>query len=143
MIRCVLFDTPDVEYYWSTISKLLAPMIEMTSDEVSLETIQKYLFQGQTKIIGVFKDKELIAACVLSITIYDTGKKTLQVPHIGGSEMSLWKHKLWDMIKKIAGNIGVSHIRICGRSGWEKLALSVEDQPHKFKKLYTTFEYEV
>lgn len=143
MIRCVLFDTPDVEYYWSIISKLLSPMIEMTSNEVSLETIQKYLFQGQTKIIGVFKDKELIAACVLSITIYDTGKKTLQVPHIGGYEMSLWKHKLWNMIKQIAGNIGVSHIRICGRSGWEKLALSVEDQPHKFKKLYTTFEYEV
>lgn len=140
MINGFLLSDEDAIYHWPEIEKFLKPVVEIASGETNLECMLWSIETGQNKIIGIFDDDKLICACMLTVIVYPTGKRTLQVPFLGGERIDEWLPQIWAMIKDICKNMGCSHIRVCGRAGWERKMKPIEPD---FTKIYTTYETEV
>lgn len=130
------FHPTKIDRFWWRISELLTPVVEIAHGEVTLEGIKRRLENEEELCICVIKDAKIIAVCILGFTEYETGKKVLQMPYCGGEHMDVWLTKGFEIIRQIAKNLDCTHIRGCGRPGWEK-ALP------ELKKIRTVYECEV
>jgi hypothetical protein len=120
-MNIIVVPADQIEFHWPEIAKLLQPVIDVSFGEVTLEGIYNRLMDGQEILIGVFDSTKLVCACVLGITQFETGKRVLQMPYVGGNGMEEWLVDGFDLIRQIAASTGCSHIRGCGREGWGRV----------------------
>lgn len=135
-VRVERLSPEKVLHNWDAIASFLKPVIDMAYGEVTVDGILERLMNSQEILIGVFRGKELLCACVLGITQFETGKRVLQMPYVGGRDMEHWLHEGFAVIRQIAKETGCSHIRGCGRDGWGR-ALP------ELKRIRTIYECEV
>lgn len=122
---------------WPQMEKFLKPVIAKSYGEVTLDGIYSRLLDGTEIAVGVFDtDMHMVAVCILGISEFETGKRVLQMPYCGGVNMTSWLQEGFKVIKQIAKEQNCTHIRGCGRPGWEK-ALP------ELKKIRTVYECEV
>lgn len=138
--RIIIFALPQhlVLDQWDTIKKFIDPVIEIAHGEVTIDGIQERLCAGEE--IALFAmdngDKQIVAVAILGITEFETGKRVLQIPYIGGLAMHCWLDQGMSVLKTIAREQGCTHIRGCGRPGWAKAI-------PEFKQIRTIYELEV
>jgi hypothetical protein len=126
----------EVDYHWAEVAKLLQPVIDISYGEVTLEGIHDRLLSMQEMLLGAFNEDHLTCVCVLGITQFETGKRALQLPYVGGSGIEEWLASGFDVIKDIARKTGCTHIRGCGRAGWGKVL-------PELKRIRTIYELEI
>ena len=120
---------------WPRIADLLRPMIDVAHGELTPEGILRRVLNDELFVYGVANDADaLIAVVLVTITDFpDTGKRILEAPFVGGSRMSEWLPAMLETLKDVARNLGCTHLRGCGRPGWERV------HP-EFKKIRTVYE---
>jgi hypothetical protein len=138
--RVIIFALPQnlVLEQWDTIKKFIEPVIEISFGEVTLDGIQERLCVGEEIALFAMNQstKAIVAVAILGITHFETGKRVLQIPYVGGLEMYKWLENGMSIIKSIAREQGCTHIRGCGRPGWAKAI-------PEFKQIRTIYECEV
>lgn len=87
--------------------------------------------------ILVFNGGELVCVCILGITDFPTGKKVMQMPYIGGTGIETWLEDGLQLIEELAKAMGCTHVRGCGRKGWERAL------PDRYKYIRTIYEAEL
>lgn len=120
---------------WPRIAELLQPMIDVAHGELSSTGLLRRVLNDELFVYGCVDDQGLLVAAVMTtITDFpDTGKRILEAPFVGGSRMSEWLPPLLETLKDVARNLGCTHLRGCGRPGWERV------HP-EFKKIRTVYE---
>lgn len=120
---------------WPRIAELLQPMIDVAHGELSSTGLLRRVLNDELFVYGCVDDQGLLVAAVMTtITDFpDTGKRILEAPFVGGSRMSEWLPPLLETLKDVARNLGCTHLRGCGRPGWERV------HP-EFRKIRTVYE---
>jgi hypothetical protein len=132
----IVLPPPECDKVWPFIMELLRPVVDISFGEVTLSGIKTRIEDGTELAVCVFEDKDLVAVCILGISEFETGKRVLQMPYCGGKGMNEWLIPGFEVIRKIAKEHECTHIRGCGRPGWER-ALP------ELKKIRTVYECEV
>lgn len=135
-MNIIVVPTDQIDFHWPEIARLLQPVIDISFGEVTLDGIHDRLMNGQEILIGVFDGPKLVCACVLGITQFETGKRVLQMPYVGGTGIDDWLADGFGLIRQIAESTGCSHIRGCGREGWGRVLPDL-------KRIRTIYECEV
>jgi hypothetical protein len=117
-IRITVIPANYIPRVWPEAEELLTRMLEYAHDEVQLRSVYGRLLTGEEILLCAFKDTKMIAACILGMTIFETGKRVMQIPYVGGDVRELWIDEGFDLVKRIAKDFGCTHIRGCGRPGW-------------------------
>ena len=123
-----------IEAYWEDIKQLLMPVIEIAYNEVTIEGIKQRLMSGNELALVALYGECVICICVLGTQQFETGKRVLEMPYIGGNNIDMWLDEGWKYILNIAKDLGCSHIRGNGRAGWER-------KVPELKKIRTVYEY--
>lgn len=128
---------PDaLEFYWEQLEPFISDAISFSAGDITIEGVKKRIADGDELVVAVFEKGKIIACCTLMIIDFESGKKVLQFVVAGGSQLHNWKDEGFDVIRRIASAYNCTHIRGCGRPGWER-ALPV------LKKIRTVYECEV
>lgn len=125
-----------VPILWDRVAVLLESVLLVNHGEATLEGIHRRLLEGNEQLVGVFEHQTLIAMAILGVSEFETGKRCLEVPYVAGERMADWLGPGFRAIEGIAREMGCSHIRGCGRPGWERAAPG-------FRKIRTVYEREV
>ena len=128
--------TEELDEHWPALTHFLADAITFSCGDLTLEGIKQRAYDGDELIVAVFDRDKIVACCTLALIDFETGKKVLQMVVAGGSQMGVWRDEGFNVIRNIAKAYGCTHIRGCGRPGWER-ALPV------LKKIRTVYECEV
>lgn len=109
---------------WPQFVQYLAPVADVSSGELTLETIKDAMVKGKNIVIVVIDDDKIIGVNTVEVFTYDTGLKCLYVPIIGGERIDEWGEEFFCMCKEFALQNGCTEIRgYAARGGWiRKLA---------------------
>lgn len=121
MTQYKVLNPEEIDYRWPEIAKFLEPVVDVSFGEVTLDGIYSRLINMQEILLAVFESEKLTCACVLGITQFETGKRVLQMPYVGGAGIETWLSDGFKVIREIASSTGCTHIRGCGREGWGRV----------------------
>lgn len=109
-----------IEPVWPMITPHLEKVLDLVSDELTLEGIKSKAISGDILILTVCKGPDIIAALTLEIRTYETGLRVLHLPHLGGDEFFEWRPQMDTVVESIAKDFDCHQLRIVGRRGWIK-----------------------
>lgn len=122
-----------LDVLWDKIYPLLQKPVDVSSGEVTMESIKARIRSGDVLLILVSREELLVAVVTVEIRTFESGLRTLQLPLIGGSEMNEWFDKMLDTVKAIARDKGCQEIRgMSVRKGWMRIL-----EKHGFKEIST------
>ena len=105
---------PMVEYQINRV-------IDRAQNDISSETIKKRLKSGETMMIIINDEDEIIAVNILEVTEFETGHRALYIPITAGERMSEWLDDFLKMAMDIAKDLKCNELRgISCRPGWIK-----------------------
>lgn len=125
-----------IDELWPQFKPYLDKVVEVAHGEVLIDEVYKRLQSGEEVIVGVFDGATVVGCCVLGISVFETGKKVLQMPYCGGQNMKDWIAEGFELVKQIAKGQDCTHIRGCGRAGWDRVLPDLV-------KIRTVYECEV
>ena len=109
---------PDkIEAIWAKAGVLIDKALSHCDGESDLEHILADLVRGDRKLLTVCDNEEIIAAVVLSMSIFPR-KKVCHISLVGGIRMDEWCDQGLPTIERIAREAGADTVRIQGRRGW-------------------------
>jgi hypothetical protein len=110
-----------IEVMWPLVEHHLDLMIAESFGDLDKGNLKARLLGGSEMLIVISDGAYIVAACIVTVSVLDTGRKVLYVPGIGGERMSEWLPAGLDLLRKIASDFGCDGIRACGRAGWAKV----------------------
>lgn len=120
-IRPILID--DISTYWPEVAPLIEKSLEygMARYEWTIDGILDVLYKGEKSLWVVFKNGNIIAAVITSMTHYTyTDKYAASIDFAGGSDFSSWS-MFTDYIEPVYKALNCDIITIAGRLGWLRL----------------------
>ena len=126
---------------WDKFSDYLKPVVEVSSDELTLESIKQHMKDNKCSTILVLEDDKILGVCTTEVHAFDSGLKALYVPIIGGIRIDEWGIDFFKLCEEFARTIGCTEIRghAC-RQGWlRKLAR----HNLNWKRCYEVISYEL
>lgn len=121
--------------YWPVASRLLAPAIERSQGDHSLETTLEALKSGHSQLWIVHGEEGIASAAVTSIAVYPTGQKWLEVAFLGGRDAENWANIAMDAAMTFAKERGCKGVRIFGRRGWLRRLDGIAETVTVFEKV--------
>lgn len=125
-----------VDMIWPKVEAFLQKVVDISHEEVTLDGIYSRLCSGEEAIIVVLNGNSIVGCCVIGISEFETGKRVLQMPYCGGIGMKDWIKDGFELVKQIAFEQNCTHIRGCGRTGWDRVLPDLV-------KIRTVYECEV
>lgn len=120
MTRVYRLHVAMVDEYWPVASRLLAPAIERSQGDHSLETTLEALKSGHSQLWVIHGEDGITAAAITSIAVYPTGQKWLEVAFLGGCDAEEWVRVAMDAAMTFARERGCKGSGIIGRRGWQR-----------------------
>lgn len=110
-----------IELLWDRCVPHINRVIERAHGEITLEGLKKRLIAGNTLLVTVSKGADIIAVNTLEVRTFDSGKKALFIPVVGGSDVDTWIDRFLVIAKAIAKDHGCEELRgMAVRPGWMK-----------------------
>lgn len=125
-----------IDTFWPHVEDYLKKVVDISHGEVTLDGMYSRLCEGSEVIIVVVREGTIIGCCIIGITEFETGKRVMQMPYCGGIDMKDWINEGFAMVKQIAFDQNCTHIRGCGRTGWDRVLPDLV-------KIRTVYECEV
>lgn len=125
-----------IDEFWPHVEDYLKKVVDISHGEVTLDGMYSRLCEGAEVIIVVVREGIIIGCCIIGITEFETGKRVMQMPYCGGMDMKDWINEGFAMVKQIAFDQNCTHIRGCGRTGWDRVLPDLV-------KIRTVYECEV
>jgi hypothetical protein len=139
-MKIMIIPPESINHFWNQIEQYMQPVVEISFGEASIEGIKQRLEQGNMLTVACMaegEDNTVIGCAVVAVSEFpDTNKRVLEIPYVGGERMHEWLADGMEVIRNIAKDLNCTHLRGCGRPGWER-ALP------EFKKIRTVYECEV
>ena len=110
-----------IDTFWPHVENYLKKVVDISHGEVTLDGMYSRLCEGAEVIIVVVREGIIIGCCIIGITEFETGKRVMQMPYCGGVDMKDWINEGFAMVKQIAFDQNCTHIRGCGRTGWDRV----------------------
>jgi hypothetical protein len=107
----------DVDSVWEAAGALIDKAIKYCNGETNLDHILKDLRKGDRKLATICDNGEMIAAIILSMSVFPE-KKVCHISLVGGIRMEEWCDRGLPTIEIIAREAGADAVRIQGRRGW-------------------------
>jgi hypothetical protein len=118
---CVVQPEQIVEY-WLVFKPVIEKIVDETQGEINIDLLHERLALGMELLLCVMdEDTTIQGVCIFNFFEFETGKKVLEMPYVGGFNMENWLIEGFDILKKLAIQHGCTHIRGCGRPGWKKI----------------------
>lgn len=126
---------------WAQFEHFIQKVVNVSSGELSMDSVHESMVQGKCVVIIVIKGKEIIGVNTIEIFTFNSGLKALYVPIIGGKEIDKWGVDFFCMCKDYAKQVGCTEIRgLAARAGWlRKLA----QHDLNWKKCYEVISYAI
>lgn len=109
-----------VDPLWPNLEPHLARVVELVSDETSLEIVKQKAISGEVLILVVVKGPDIIAVLTGDIRDYDTGLKVMHIGMLGGDDFFEWRNQMQDVLVAISMDFCCDQVRIVGRKGWQR-----------------------
>jgi hypothetical protein len=126
-----------VDDFWPQLEPLVARVLDVAFDDVSMQGIyQRLLSSEELALCAVDDNNQIVGLCIIGVTVFETGKRVLQMPYVAGDNMMDWLMEGFHLVNRIARDMDCTHIRGFGRPGWERVM-------PQLKKIRTLYECEV
>ena len=104
---------------WSQIEGYLVPVADVSSGDLTIESIQRDMKDGTCIAIVVIDNDKIIGINTLQVHTFNSGLKCLYVPIIGGERIDEWGEEFFCMCKDFAKQSGCTELRgMAARTGW-------------------------
>lgn len=139
MYKIAAIPIPLVDVLWETIEPILQRVVDVAHDEINCESIRQRVLRGDVLLLVICKGEEIIAVNTAEVRIFDTGKRALYIPIVGGDELDGWMHQFLEVAKSIAIEYKCEELRgLAARRGWlKKLA------PLGWKEAHTVVSFDI
>lgn len=108
-----------VDFLWSKMEPYLINVVEVSHNEITLDSLKNRLLSGDTMAVLVISDKEIIAVNMLEIRIFDSGIRAMYIPVVGGTNMDKWADRFLEFAKAVAKDLDCTELRgLAARKGW-------------------------
>jgi hypothetical protein len=106
-----------IESVWAEAGNFIEQALKYCDGETNLEYILADLVRGDRKLLTVCDGEEMIAAVILSMSVFPR-KKVCHISLVGGIRMNEWCDQGLPTIEQLAREAGADTVRIQGRKGW-------------------------
>jgi hypothetical protein len=119
-IKVVAVPPEMIEGIWPKFEAFIAEAIKYSHGDLCEEGLKERLQAKEEVLLAVVEDDQVLAGCVATTRVLDSGRKILYVPVMGGERMDEWLQLGLDALKTLESTLGCEGIRACGRPGWAK-----------------------
>ena len=128
-----------INVIWPMAVPHLERVVEVANGELTLESIKSKLLLGQALLFLACVDEDIVAVATAEVRIFDSGKKSLVLPIVGGDNLDDWMVQLLEIAKLLAKDLGCTELRGLGaRKGWTRIL-----KPYGWEEAYTVIRCEV
>jgi hypothetical protein len=97
----------------------LEKAIDLSCGDVTEDSIRQRAMAGDTLIIIVSNGADIVSVSTIEVYTYDSGKKSMLIPMVGGEGIREWGQEWIDFISQIARDVGCDELRgMAARDGW-------------------------
>ena len=108
-----------VPLLWEKIEPILQRVIDVSNRELTCEGVKRRAMLGETLIVAVCLNSEIVAITVLDVVTFDSGLRAMYIPIVGGNYMDEWLEESFEVAKAIAKDLNCSEVRgLAARKGW-------------------------
>ena len=128
-----------VDFLWDKIKPHIELVVELSQGELDVYKTKEKAKLGDLLFIAICDGSNIIATLVLEVRIFDSGKRVLCLPIIGGTRMTEWKQDFLKLAHQIARDFNCEELMgFASRKGWLR-----ELKDDGFKEVYTTMSCKV
>jgi len=120
-IRLEKVEKENIRLLWPKVKNHLQLVADNAPDELTVYGIKKRLFAGDETLLLITRGEEILACMVASIKTFDTGKRALYIPVLGGRELAEWMPSVHEQLIDLARQADCDMVQALGaRRGWIK-----------------------
>lgn len=110
-----------IDVIYPMIEYQINRVIDKAENDISSDTTKRRLKNGETMLIVINDEDEIIAVNILEVMEFETGHRALYIPITAGERMSEWLEDFLKMAMDIAKDLNCQELRgISCRPGWIK-----------------------
>ena len=141
MIKFTVVPSTLIGPLWPQFEHYLAPVAEVSSGELTLESIKKNMEEEKCVVVAVLKDTKIIGVNTLEVHTFDSNLKTLYIPIISGEGIAERGMQFFDLCKDLAKQAGCTELRgLAARDGWMR---KLKQHDLHWEKCYEVIRYDL
>ncbi len=109
-----------IESVWDKVSPLIERVIARAPQDLCINKVKDDLMKGNSLLLTITDDDELIAFFTLETQVFPTGHKVMYVAMMSGDGLDRFINLWLDVTHKLAREYKCDELRISGRKGWIK-----------------------
>ena len=128
-----------IEMLWDKVETHIQSVVNVSHGELTCESSKERAMSGDVLLVAICDGTDIIAVNILEVRVFDSGKKALCIPIVGGSRMSEWKYDFLKYAHQIARDFDCEELRgFAVRKGWLR-----ELKDDGWEEVYTTVSCKV
>ena len=128
-----------VSIVWPTVYPLLEEAIDRSNGEANEESVFKRIASGDTSLFIATDMGNPVFVFILEQVTYESGKRSLVIPFVGGRQVFEVMQQFIDYIADIAENLNCDDIRgMSVRKGWIR-----QLEPYGWESVHEVIRYKI
>ena len=124
---------------WPKAVKHIERVVAKAPDEITIEKLHERLLSGNSMLVVICDEQEVIAANILEVRTFDTGIRSLYIPITGGNRLDEWMEDFLNVCKAIAKDFKCTQLRgLAVRKGWMRKL-----EPLGWEEVHTVIKCEI
>ena len=107
----VAVPTTMVDLLWHQMEQFIQLVVDVSHDEITCDSVKSAAKAGDLLLVPICDGPVIIAVNVLEIRTFESGKKVLCIPVVGGTNMMEWKDEFLTYMHSIARDFGCTELR--------------------------------
>ena len=137
MYKIVQIPIPLIPVLYDQIFSQLREAIDRSDGTATIESVYNRAVNGDIWIYTATKGHEIIMVYTLEIIVFESGKRVLSMPFVGGTDMAETKDIIMDSMISIAKQYGCVELRgMSVRKGWLKAV-------HGWESVHEVIKYKI
>jgi hypothetical protein len=138
-LKLVAIPTNMVDVMWDKIVPYIDIVVELSHGELESESTKLKAIDGEILLVAVCDGTDIIAVNILEVRIFESGKRAMCIPVVGGTRMAEWKYDFLKLAHQLARDFNCEELRgFAVRKGWLR-----ELKDDGWEEVYTTVSCKV